>query len=245
MKTLFMRPVEKFKPRVPNKELRELALLEDLSPTPTKKQKHLMKTITGEVLAFDGNKQSKTAYPDTNEHGKFRKQNSRSRVQYSNEEIDNAPSVMAEITDEILELLDREDNDGAITLTQKHLLRTVVTMIPEAERIIRISKSAKGIHNFSQLINNCREIMADIQMSRDSKFLSNGINLRVLQPGFIEITNMTVNAHSQLKQEISQYIPPEKRVLVNTAIDNCTKSIAKYFESQYREMKVKIETHLG
>jgi len=88
-------------------------------------------------------------------------------------------------------------------------------------------------------------LMADIQQSRDTKFLATGINLRVLQPGMIEITNFMINEHSRLKTDILDAVPAEKRGDVNAKIDQTTKSVARYMQDQYRSMSTKVEQHLG
>lgn len=200
------------------------------------------KTFEGEVATIST---SFSDYPDTDSKGKLRNTHSKARVQIPDHVLDSAPSVMAAITQEILDLLDRDDSESAITLTQKHLLRTVIMMLPEAERMIRASKSARGVHNFSQLINSCREIMADIQMARDNQYLATNVNVRVIQPGMINITNNLINTFSLLKAEVSQYVPADKKVLVTMAMDNATKAIAKNCESEYRNMAEKVDSALA
>lgn len=230
-----MRPAKKFERKIPSKELRELSVQDTVETLPpSRKKKKLMKVITGEVLSSKTNK-----LPEVYD-GRLKK----NKKPIPDEELAEAPSEMALITEEILNLLDEEDSESAINLTQKHLLRTVVLMLPQAERMIHASKSARGVHNFNVLVGTCREIMADIQMSRDNKFLATGINVRVLQPGFIEIVNMIVNTVSIMKQEITPYVPADKKVLVNGAIDDATKTIAKFCEMSYKQMAGKVESHL-
>ena len=235
MSTAFaIKPLAKFGGS-PKKEFQKFGMMDT---TPSKGR-----TLEGVVATV--RESNVSAYPERNERGQLRNTHSKARVQIADEVLAAAPSVMADITQEILDLLDRDDSDSAITLTQKHLLRTVIMMFPEAERMIRASKSARGIHNFNILVNSCREIMADIQMARDNKFLATGINVRVLQPGMIDIVNMHINYMSILKGEITQYVPAEKRMLVNTSIDNATKTVAKHMQDVYKDMSTKIEQHLS
>jgi hypothetical protein len=237
-----IKPAEKFRPPIPSKELREMAMMDipAVSLRKLQKRQHLMKVIKGEILP-----PSVTSYPDVNERGKFKKAGVRAKLQISDDELSQAPSEMALITEQILELLDQEDSDGAITLTQKHLLRTVLLMLPQAERMIHASKSARGVHNFSQLVNQIREIMADIQMSRDNKFLATGINIRVIQPAMIDITNHMITSGSIMRQQVSDYVPVEHRLTVSTLINDHLKATAKYMEQQYKSMSVKVEESLS
>lgn len=237
-----IKPAEKFRPPVPSKELREIAMtdVQDLPSRKSLKKQHLMKVIKGEIVP-----PSSTSYPETNERGKLRPVGSRARIQISDEALNESPSEMALITEQILELLDQEDSDGAITLTQKHLLRTVLLMLPQAERMIHASKSARGVHNFSILVNQIREIMADIQMSRDNKFLATGINVRVIQPAMIDITNHMITSGSIVRQQIGDYVPVEHRLTVSQLINDHLKSTAKYMEQQYKSMASRVEEHLS
>ena len=153
-------------------------------------------------------------------------------------------SVFGKSSQEIMDLLDANENDSAITLTKKHLLKTIISMLPEAEKVIRRTKTHRGIFGFVQLCNSARELMVEIQADKDHDFMAAQLTTQIVQPAMKNIANTIVTAHSQLKSQLADIVDPADKMKMNVMVNDTVKNIAAYMEVTYKDLGQKIEHYL-
>lgn len=96
-------------------------------------------------------------------------------------------SLIGDNAEDIQQMLERGDSDSALTVLNKRLIQTCVDLIAEVEHGIRDSRGRYGVHSFNGLISSIRELMNDLQATRDRGAM--GVNLvdKVIRPAMLDI----------------------------------------------------------
>jgi len=144
----------------------------------------------------------------------------------------------------IIGLLNSSDDEGAITLTQRALLKSTILLIPEAERNVKDSGGARGVYAYNSLVSQCRELLADLTASQDAALIASSINVGTVQPAFISMVQYMVDANYRLKKDLKDLLPAENVRKANELIDGTAKGLARYFQEQCKDVQVKIERRL-
>lgn len=137
-------------------------------------------------------------------------------------------------------MIDGQDTDSAIVAIQKQLLKTLVDVLPVAEQKMREAETTKGVYGFNALVSQIREVLVDIQATSDKQFIAQSINVNILQPAFISIAQIVLDAHYRLKKEILDSVKPGDVKDVNLAIDQTAKSIAQFMQHQFQQTSERV-----
>ncbi len=111
--------------------------------------------------------------------------------------------------EKILSLIESDDTDPAVALLMKRLLSSVVDVLPYAEMGIRKTKGARGIHGFSMLVSQLRELMVDIQAAQDRGMMGQSLVMQVVQPSFSDLAQDTVLEFSTLSADVKSILNQE------------------------------------
>lgn len=137
----------------------------------------------------------------------------------------------------IIQQLEDQDTDGAISMLSRSLLQLVVDLIPVAEQNVRDSKGAKGIYQFNQLIASTRELLTDLSALRDKGLLGHRIVERTVRPAFTDIGGQLVLAFVALEAGARSYMRPEDYAEYKPQLTQAKTSLAQYLEVQYAEIR--------
>jgi hypothetical protein len=146
----------------------------------------------------------------------------------------------------IIDMLEMNDNDGAMMLLQKRLLQSSISMLTYAERLMTNTEGAKGTYQYATLVSQIREIMADIQAQRDRSFIANSIIDQSLRPVFIDMAEMIMNKHQTFRKEMieDKIIRDNKELPFNTGLRDLAKSMAEEMQGKYKDLSFKIMEQL-
>lgn len=156
-------------------------------------------------------------------------------------EVKKTLTLFGEEAPRIQELLIAKDSDNAIILTQRHLLRTLIDIIPLAEKQVRASDSVRGVYALNTLISQTRELITDIQATRDQQYLARNIVDNIIRPSFMDIAQFMINANYQLKKSIDDKLKPSYKRDVSVTIDGNAKDIAEYMQTVFTLLANRIE----
>lgn len=150
-------------------------------------------------------------------------------------------TLFGDRSEDVLELIENNNKDGAITLLYKQLLGMVVDLMPIAEGVVREAKGYKGIYQLNQMISSCREIMADIQATQDRGMLGHTIVEKYVRPAFLDIAKQMVENDYQLQSELmlSCRTTQEKQKVANS-FSVTRKELGRFIQDQYMNLKEEI-----
>lgn len=147
-----------------------------------------------------------------------------------------------EAAPQIVQMLEMNDNDGAIIVLQKRLLQSSIAMLVHAEKLMTDTQGAKGTYQYATLVSQIRELITDIQAARDRSFIANQIMQSIIQPAFIDMAEMIMNDHSGFRKELlDDGVVPDKHVAqFNTTVRRLAQGMAQKMQVKYRDVEMKL-----
>ena len=146
-------------------------------------------------------------------------------------------SIIGDSAEDIQQMLERNNNDGAVSLIQKRLLQGVVDVLPYAEHAIRNTKGHRGVYQFNSLITSLRELMIDLQSTRDKGALGAALVEKIVRPAFLDIGMALVQEDARLDNEIKDLVDAKTYKLIKAAKKESLERLAATIQSKYGEAK--------
>lgn len=142
-------------------------------------------------------------------------------------------SILGDSAEEIQQLLEVNNTDSATTLMQKRMMQTVVDIIPYAEHAIRKSKGARGVYQINSLITSLRELMLDVQATKDKGSIGDAMVEKVIRPAFLDIGMKLVLEDERVLKEIKDELDPAAYKAVRDVHRESLKRMAESIQEQY------------
>jgi hypothetical protein len=142
-------------------------------------------------------------------------------------------SILGDSAEEIQQLLESNSNDSAITLMQKRMIQTVVDLLPYAEHAVRNSKGARGVYQINSLLTSLRELMIDMQSTKDKGTLGAEMVDRVVRPAFLDIGMVLVQEEARLDGEIRDLLGVDAHRKIKAARKESTLRIAQSIQEKF------------
>lgn len=149
-------------------------------------------------------------------------------------------SYFGEHSNKIMELIEMNDSDGAMTLLKKKLLQTTVDILPFAEDVLRGSGTSRGTYQFVTLVSQIRELMADIQADSDRKFIARSISDNIIRPAFMDVAQTMITEHHMFRSQAADLLEPENTKKFNDMTKDLAQLLARKMNEVYRNVEVKV-----
>jgi hypothetical protein len=134
-------------------------------------------------------------------------------------------------------MLESDNNESATTLIQKRLMQTLVDVLPYAEDNIRESKGQKGIYAFNSLITSLRELMIDIQSTRDKGAIGDALVEKIVRPTFLDIGMNLVLEDERMLKDIKEEVDVTTYRKIREIHQASLGRTAKLIQEKYAEAK--------
>jgi hypothetical protein len=145
-------------------------------------------------------------------------------------------SMFGERTEDILDLIENNNRDGAVVMIYKQLLKTLVDIIPISETLVRKTEGTRGIYQLNQLLSQIRELLADMQAVQDRGLLGRQLISKYVRPGFLDIAMQIVQNDHRLLNEILPYVEERHKDRVKTQILSSQRELGKFIQEQYKQI---------
>jgi hypothetical protein len=149
----------------------------------------------------------------------------------------NQTSIIGDSVNIIQEMLESDNNESATTLIQKRLMQTLVDVLPYAEDNIRESKGQKGIYAFNSLITSLRELMIDIQSTRDKGAIGDALVEKIVRPTFLDIGMNLVLEDERMLKDIKEEVDVTTYRKIREIHQASLGRTAKLIQEKYAEAK--------
>jgi hypothetical protein len=146
-------------------------------------------------------------------------------------------SILGDSAEEIQQLLEINNTDSATTLMQKRMMQTVVDLIPYAEHAVRKSKGARGVYQINSLLTSLRELMLDVQATKDKGSIGDAMVEKVIRPAFLDIGMKLVLEDERVLKEIKDDLDPASYKAVRDVHRESLKRLAASIQEQYAHAK--------
>lgn len=159
--------------------------------------------------------------------------------------VNSVASMFGQDNLKIQELLDVKENDNAIEIAQRAMLKSLFDILPIAESQYREWKNERAAYAFGALIDKARELISDIQAANDRSIVTDRIIFDILQPTMMTLGQFLIDSNYQLKRDLVEYIEPSKLKEAHKAIDISSKGAATYIQAMFNDLKVRVTKSLG
>ena len=146
-------------------------------------------------------------------------------------------SILGDSAEDIQQMLEANNNDSAVSLMQKRMLQTVVDLIPYAEHAVRKSKGARGVYQINSLITSLRELMIDMQSTRDKGAIGDTLIERIIRPLFLDIGMFLVTENEKVLKDVKEELGADAYKLVKAIHQRSLERTAQSIQAKYAEAK--------
>ena len=146
-------------------------------------------------------------------------------------------SILGDAAEDIQQMLESNNNESAVSLMQKRMMQTVVDLIPYAEHAVRKSKGARGVYQINSLITSLRELMIDMQSTRDKGAIGDSLIEKVIRPVFLDIGMELILEDEKMLKSIKEIVPFEDYKSIRTIHQDSLARVAKAVQLKYSEAK--------
>lgn len=146
-------------------------------------------------------------------------------------------SILGDSAEDIQQLLEVGEQDGATTLLYKRMLQSLVDLVPYAEHNVRKSKGARGVYQINSLMSSIRELLIDVQSNQDRGALGDSLVERVIRPVFLDIGMQIVQEYATVLGEAKDRMSPEDYKAFRTSQSESRGRIAAFIQGQYSKVK--------
>lgn len=141
--------------------------------------------------------------------------------------------------------IDKGDVDQAILIIQKQLLKTLIDVIPIAEKGYRQYKNERAAYAFQAMVSGAREVISDIQATNDQQHLIDNIIVNILQPSFTSIAQQVVASVQHSYRSIEDFIDVRKKDIVKEELTSSAKELGRYLSDQLVFIRQRLEKDIG
>jgi len=140
----------------------------------------------------------------------------------------------------IMEMLEAGDSDNGILLLQKKLLQTVIRVLPKAEEVLNESGTSKGTYQFVTLVSQLRELIADIQATKDRAYIAQSLLETIIRPAFMSVAQDMMTKHHTFRKLSEDYIKPNHLAKFSESLLALAKDVANDMNVAYKDVDVKL-----
>jgi hypothetical protein len=155
-------------------------------------------------------------------------------------------SMFGQRSDDIIDLLEIDNSDGALSLVSKTMMQTLVDVLPVIERNVRRSRGARGVYQLNQVISQIREMCHDIQSFKDKAQIGTTIVERQLRPSYLDIAVQISAAFTELENGARARMSKEDfEVYRMDFIQLMKNNLGSFLKQQYDVLSEKIVKSVG
>ncbi|QBQ74628.1 acyl-CoA oxidase [Burkholderia phage BcepSauron] len=142
-------------------------------------------------------------------------------------------SILGDDAEKLQQLLEDGDADSAANALQKRMLQTCIDLIAEVENGVRESKGRYGVHSFNNLIMSIRELMTDMQQTKDRGAIGLTISETVLRPLLLDIAMMIMNETAAITAAVKPLVSLDDFKEFRKEIDEVRARTGAFMQSSY------------
>lgn len=146
-------------------------------------------------------------------------------------------SILGDSAEEINQLLESDANESAQALLLKRLAQATLDMLPYAEHAIRKTKGARGVYQYNSLITSIRELVIDMQSTRDKGALGDAMVEKIIRPVFLDIGMLLVQEDALVETTIRSVASTEAAKHIAEARKESLVRISQAIQAKYADVK--------
>jgi hypothetical protein len=153
---------------------------------------------------------------------------------------DEQYSIFQESVKEIQDMIEVGDNDSGLLRLQKSALKTLIDLLPYAERTYRNDPRQSNAYAINALVSQIREMSNDLRSdTTKSQMIQERLTLAI-QPIFHGNVQTLIDTMYFLKRGLASHVKRTSLERVEELIDNATKDMGKSLQDTLNNIRSKI-----
>ena len=150
----------------------------------------------------------------------------------------NLRTIFGEDADEMVALLeDGTNDDSAISKLNKRLIQSSINLIAQVEKGVHDSNGRYGVHSYNGLVQTIRELVIDLQSTKDRGALGAAITENILRPVFLDMAMQVMTEYARVAHDVKDLVDPEVYKQFKTSQLESRDRLGAFLQDQYAKMR--------
>jgi hypothetical protein len=150
----------------------------------------------------------------------------------------NLRTIFGEDAEEMVELLESgDDDDSTVSKLNKRLIQSSINLIAQVEKGVHDSNGRYGVHSYVGLVQTIRELVIDLQSTKDRGALGVTITENILRPAFLDIGMRLMEEYAKVAHDTKDLVDDEQYKQFRRAQLESRERIASFLQDQYGKMR--------
>jgi hypothetical protein len=146
-------------------------------------------------------------------------------------------SILGDDAEALQQLLESGDSDSAMTALNRKMLQTSIDLIAEVENGVRASKGRYGVIAFNNLIMSIRELMTDMQATKDRGAMGMTLAETMLRPLLLDIAMMLMTEYSGIMSSAKSCMSNDDYKEFRRGVEESRTRAGSFMQDQYQKAK--------
>ncbi len=147
--------------------------------------------------------------------------------------------------DKIQNLINSKDSENAIEHAQKSLFNMLIRLIPTAEQQYLEYKNERAAYALNALVSQTRELISDIQSTKDRSQVADTIIMSIIQPIMTTLAQFLIDNSRYLRKDLLEIVDAREIKNLNEALDRNIKNIGSYLPQLVAQLEERINKTLS
>jgi hypothetical protein len=150
----------------------------------------------------------------------------------------NLRTIFGEDAEEMIEMLESgNDDDSTVSKLNKRLIQSAINLIAKVENGIHESNGRYGVHSYVGLVQTIRELVIDLQSTKDRGALGVTITENILRPAFLDIGMRLMEEYAKVAHDAKDVVDDEQYKQFRKSQLESRERIAAFLQDQYAKMR--------
>lgn len=150
----------------------------------------------------------------------------------------NLRTIFGDDAEQMVELLESgADDDSTVSKLNKRLIQSSINLIAQVEKGIHESNGRYGVHSYVGLVQTIRELVIDLQSTKDRGALGVAITENILRPAFLDMAMQVMTEYAKVAHDAKELVDDEQYVQFRESQLDSRERIATFLQEQYGKIR--------
>lgn len=146
-------------------------------------------------------------------------------------------NIFGDDAQEMVALLEEGDSDSAAERLNKRLIQSSINLIAQVEKGIHDTNGRYGVHSYNGLVQTIRELINDLQATKDRGAIGQTIAENIMRPAFLDIGMAIMTEYSTVANDMKQMLSDKDYAEFRRIQIDSRNRLAMLLQEQYQKMR--------
>ena len=146
-------------------------------------------------------------------------------------------SIFKEDAQELVGLMEDGDEDSTLSRLNKRLIQSSINLIAQVEKGIHDSNGRYGVHGYTGLVQTIRELVIDLQNTKDRGAMGVTIAENIMRPAFLDMATSVMTEYASVANDLKDLVDPIVYAEFRKSQIDSRNRLAALMQEQYMKMR--------